>query len=124
MIFVDRENADARVDVVKNMVEQLRQTTLSLYIFPKGSRDDSKPFKNGGVRIAIECEMPIVPIEIVGADFFWPKGTFWRLNRERLVRVFIHEPIDTGYLFGDSSDSNEVEYLSELVKEEIYGESV
>lgn len=119
VIFVDRENAEERVDVVKEMVEQLRQTILSLYVFPRGGRDKNRPFKNGGVRIAIECEMPIVPIKIVDSDVFWPKGTIWRLNRERVVQVIIHEPIDTGYLFGDSDDLPEVEYLCDLVREKI-----
>lgn len=122
VIFIDREKSEARVDVVKDMVALLRKTNLSPYIFPEGGRKNGQgSFKTGAVRVAIECGFPIVPIEIVGSNIFWPKGTFWRLNRERVVQVFIHEPIDTGYLFGDSDDEKEVEYLTNLAREEIYG---
>ena len=61
-------------------------------IFPEGSRGapDGKldRFKAGAVRLALEADVPILPVTIKGGNRIWPKG--WRLPHLGRVEVIYH----------------------------------
>ncbi|TYR81160.1 1-acyl-sn-glycerol-3-phosphate acyltransferase [Priestia megaterium] len=67
-VFIDRSNRKAAVQSLKESVSLLKNGH-SLVIFPEGTRSKGGPvgeFKTGGVRMAIEAGVPIVPIAIDG----------------------------------------------------------
>jgi 1-acyl-sn-glycerol-3-phosphate acyltransferase len=68
----------------------------AVVIFPEGARCEPSGelvrFKNGAVRLAMEANVPILPVTIRGGHRVWPKG--WRLPRFNNVEVIYHELIN------------------------------
>jgi len=69
---------------------------VSVMIFPEGTRsttDDLLPFKDGAFRLAIDAEVPILPLVVHGTSSALPKHD-WRFGRSTAV-VRVLEPIET-----------------------------
>lgn len=64
----------------------------AVVIFPEGARCEPSGellrFKNGAVRLALEANVPILPVTIRGGHRVWPKG--WRLPRLNRIEVVFH----------------------------------
>jgi len=64
----------------------------AVVIFPEGARSDStgelERFKAGAVRLALEANVPILPVTIRGGNRVWPRG--WRLPHLGKVVVIYH----------------------------------
>lgn len=64
----------------------------AIVIFPEGGRCTSAGnldrFKVGAVRLALEANVPILPVTIQGGHRIWPRG--WRLPHLGKVRVIYH----------------------------------
>jgi 1-acyl-sn-glycerol-3-phosphate acyltransferase len=71
---------------------QWLKTGGAVVIFPEGARCEPSGellrFKNGAVRLALETNVPILPVTIRGGHRVWPKG--WRLPRFASVEVIYH----------------------------------
>lgn len=77
-VVVDRSNAQSR----KQSMEKLREILkggISILVFAEGTQNRTKeifqPFKDGAFRIAIDSQLPIVPLVVVGAGPLMPPGT-------------------------------------------------
>ena len=61
-------------------------------IFPEGARSTDEGgldrFKAGAVRLALEAQVPILPVTIKGGNRVWPRG--WRFPRLGKVLVTYH----------------------------------
>ena len=69
---------------------------LSLIVFPEGTRSaDGRVgiFKAGSVLLAIEAELPIVPVSIDGTRHVMHKGEL--TTRPGHATLLVHPPIDT-----------------------------
>ena len=90
-------------------------TNVSVMIFPEGTRSKTgelRPFKTGAFRLAIEAQVPILPLAVYGTRDALRKHD-WRLgNAEAEVRVL--EPISTEGLTMD-----DVQSLSDQVRDVI-----
>jgi 1-acyl-sn-glycerol-3-phosphate acyltransferase len=68
----------------------------SVMIYPEGTRSkdgELHAFKKGAFRIAVQNQMPILPIAIAGTNKVWPHGeNFWRGGHTKIV---FHPPIET-----------------------------
>jgi 1-acyl-sn-glycerol-3-phosphate acyltransferase len=74
---------------------------MPVMIFPEGTRSrDGKmgPFKPGAFRLAIEAQVPILPVAVTGSAYGMPKGSPW--IRPTLVLVRVLEPIPTTGMTG------------------------
>jgi 1-acyl-sn-glycerol-3-phosphate acyltransferase len=74
---------------------------MPVMIFPEGTRSrDGKmgPFKPGAFRLAIEAQVPIVPVAVTGSAYGMPKGSPW--IRPTLVLVRVLDPIETKGMTG------------------------
>jgi 1-acyl-sn-glycerol-3-phosphate acyltransferase len=64
----------------------------AVVIFPEGARSNStgelERFKAGAVRLALEAQVPILPITIKGGNRVWPRG--WRFPRTGKVVITYH----------------------------------
>ena len=64
----------------------------AVVIFPEGGRSTEsgglERFKAGAVRLALEAQVPILPVTIKGGNQIWPRG--WRLPRTGKVIVTYH----------------------------------
>lgn len=114
--FVDRKNRLRANETMRVLAEKIKEKSLRLWIFPEGKQSHSScvstdfsrsgtrnmtetllPFKYGAFRLAIESQLPIIPIvfssyqSIYTADkktnqFYWRPGQ---------VTIRCLEPIDT-----------------------------
>lgn len=64
----------------------------AVVIFPEGARSNAsgelERFKAGAVRLALEADVPILPVTIKGGNQIWPRG--WRLPHLGKVEVVYH----------------------------------
>ena len=91
-LFVDRRHPD-RAGILKRW-RTLVSEGLSLIIFAEGTRSwDGRVarFKAGSFLLAIQANLPIVPLAVIGTRAVMPKG---RLRTEPAdVRLIVHDPI-------------------------------
>ena len=69
-IFVDRSNHERAINSMRLAKDELLKGEKSLMLFPEGSRSKDgniNPFKRGGLIIAIESGIPVVPIAIINS---------------------------------------------------------
>ena len=74
-IFVDRRNKDKAYKSLKDAKKSLSKTPRSVLLFPEGTRTkngDLLKIKTGGINMAIELGIPIIPVAC--------KGTFEMLK--------------------------------------------
>ena len=99
---VDRSDREQAVASIRRGAESLRAGN-SFLIFPEGTRSKSGellPFKKGGFIMAIEAQVPIVPVAVSGGRAAMRKGS--AVVRPVTVTVRIGEPVPTaGLSIGD-----------------------
>ena len=74
---------------------------MPVMIFPEGTRSrDGRmgPFKPGAFRLAIEAQVPILPVAVTGSADGMPKGSPWIRPTVVLIRVL--EPVETKGMTG------------------------
>ena len=117
-ILVDRGNAESRKEVYISAQEKLNNG-LSIVIFPEGlvPHEDVilSEFKNGAFRLAIEHQIPIVPMTFydVKKRFSW---TFFSGSPGKL-RVKIHNFIKTEELTLDDMEATKQKAYNIIYKE-------
>ena len=89
-IFVDRSNHEKAILSMRNAKQQLLEGDKSIMLFPEGSRSKDgtiKPFKRAGLIIAIESEVPVVPIAIINSHKLHKKGSFFVQRKNISVKI-------------------------------------
>lgn len=83
---------------------------MSLIIFPEGGINDEvyppvlSPFKNGPFRLAIEKNIPIVPVSLINIwKRMWDDGTKYGTS-PGICDIYIHKPVTTSELNIDDAD--------------------
>jgi len=93
-IFIDRTNRERAIASLKAS-RPLLDGGISVMFFPEGTRSRDgrmRDFKKGGFMMALDLELPILPVSITGSRHVLPGKTFKLLPG--LIRIQIHEPID------------------------------
>jgi len=76
--------------------KELIRDGWSLIVFPEGTRSPDgwvQRFRHGTARLAIDMEMPVVPIAILGAHAAMPKGRSWPRPGRPPIRVRYGQPL-------------------------------
>ncbi|XP_027761603.1 1-acyl-sn-glycerol-3-phosphate acyltransferase alpha [Empidonax traillii] len=77
IIFIDRHRREAAIDVISQTARTMWRENLRVWVFPEGTRNQSKsmlPFKRGAFHLAVQAQVPIIPIVISPYwDFFSSK---------------------------------------------------
>ncbi|TVQ39010.1 MAG: 1-acyl-sn-glycerol-3-phosphate acyltransferase [Wenzhouxiangella sp.] len=97
-IFVDRSNPEQARSAVNAAVARLKPGTGILF-FPEGTRSRSGrllDFKKGAFRVAIEQQLPLLPVTVIGSRDVMPADSL-RMT-PGTVRVLIHPPVETANL--------------------------
>ncbi|OSM05259.1 lysophospholipid acyltransferase family protein [Magnetofaba australis] len=94
-LFIDRSNPGEAMRMLKREGKRILGEGTSLVVFPEGTRvapDVVGDYKAGGVGLALDSKLPIVPVAH-DAGVYWPARGF--LKKPGLIRVRIAPPIET-----------------------------
>ena len=92
-LLVDRRNPGA--DIVQKMARLVGESS-SLIVFPEGTRSVDGTvgrFKKGPVVVAIDAQLPVVPVSLTGTRHVMKKGRL--MVQPADVELTIHAPIPT-----------------------------
>jgi len=93
-ISIDRKNHEKAMTSLAEAARKI-QENRSLMSFPEGTRSNDGtigPFKPGMFHLAMQAQVPIVPVTIIGANKIWSKQG---LNIKRGdITLIIDKPID------------------------------
>ena len=102
---IERRDRERAMASIRQGAESLRAGN-SFLIFPEGTRSrtgDLLPFKKGGFIMALEAQVPVVPVAVQGGRTAMRKGS--AVVRPVHVSVRIGEPIPTAGLTLDDRDA-------------------
>ncbi len=107
LIMIDRSSAESRKKGVETLKKLMDDEGISPLIFPEGTRNRTnkplKEFYDGAFRIAIETQVPIIPVVLLNVDKISPQKTFL-LSPGKLYSKFL-KPIPTKGLSLDDVDA-------------------
>jgi 1-acyl-sn-glycerol-3-phosphate acyltransferase len=89
---VERGAGERATDKAKELIGE----GWSIIVFPEGTRSQDgwlQRFRHGTSRLALEMNMPVVPIAIVGAYQAMPKGRSWPKPGRPPIRVRYGKPL-------------------------------
>jgi len=113
-IYIDRSNRRAALASLDEAKEKIVNGT-SILFFPEGTRSKTGKllsFKKGAFRMALDLQLPLLPVTIVGTKDILPSGTMDLMpGRARLI---IHEPIPV-----DQYEASTLTTLMKAAKERI-----
>ncbi|RSH89433.1 1-acylglycerol-3-phosphate O-acyltransferase [Saitozyma podzolica] len=106
-VMVDRKNRKNAVAALEKAGDDMKKKGLSLWIFPEGTRSSSAepkllPFKKGAFHLAVQAQVPIVPVVCENYHRLFDGRT--RMERGRL-RIKVLPPIPTVGLTADDVHS-------------------
>jgi len=96
MIKINRESGGSSRVAIKEGVELAAERGYSLIVFPEGTRGSDGellPFKKGGFRIAIDTQLPLLPVIIEGNDRISKPGS--KIFHPGRARMRILPPVPT-----------------------------
>lgn len=95
-VSVDRGNREAAIESLEQAWREIHEDRLTMILFPEGTRSPDgrlKDFKKGAFVLAVQGQVPLVPMAVLGSRRVMGKGD-WRV-RSGEIRVRIGEPIPT-----------------------------
>jgi 1-acyl-sn-glycerol-3-phosphate acyltransferase len=95
-IFVDRSNREAAIASLKTAKDRIRAGT-SVFFFPEGTRSrtgELQSFKKGAFRMALDLDLPILPVTLVGTRRIMPPDSLDIFPGT--ARMIIHPPVAIG----------------------------
>jgi 1-acyl-sn-glycerol-3-phosphate acyltransferase len=94
-IVIDRGNRRRSVESLRRAAERVR-AGANVIIFPEGTRSPDgslQPFKSGGFHLALDAQVPVVPVTVSGSRRLTPKRSLQ--VRSGSVKVVYGTPIPT-----------------------------
>lgn len=89
-------------------------------IYPEGTRSpDGRLYrgKTGVARLALEAQVPVIPVAMIGTDILQPEGrTIPRIGR---VGIVVGEPLDFSRYYGMSEDRTVVRAVTDEIMREL-----
>ena len=97
--FVDRKNRKRAMKSLENAKTSMLKNPRSIIIYPEGTRSNDGsigPFKKGGLVLAIDMDLPVVPVALCGTRECLGEKKF-RLQKNT-IEMRIGKPIETNTL--------------------------
>lgn len=93
-IFIDRSNHEAAIASIEAAKTKISGGT-SVIFFPEGTRTDQPlllPFKKGAFRMALDLDLPVLPVSLINTDRILPTKTLDLFPG--VATIVIHPPIE------------------------------
>jgi 1-acyl-sn-glycerol-3-phosphate acyltransferase len=97
-VVIDRGNRRRSVESLRRAAERVRGG-VNVIIFPEGTRSPDgslQPFKSGGFHLALDAQVPVIPVTISGSASLTPKRSLQ--VRSGTIKVAYGAPIPTAGL--------------------------
>ncbi|CAL7947964.1 unnamed protein product [Xylocopa violacea] len=108
LIFIDRMNSDKARSVINTATNYIKDKKIKLWIFPEGTRHNTgqiHPFKKGAFHVAINSQLPILPV--VFSSYYFLSSEEKRFDSGRVIITSL-PPIST-----EGLNTDDIEYLME-----------
>ncbi len=95
-VEVDRDNRERAISAYEKAARQIRERGTIVTVYPEGTRSPDGavlPFKKGPFHLALEAQVPIVPIAVDGAQHALRKHTLRLYGHP--IRVVVGQRIET-----------------------------
>ncbi|MFH1765110.1 MAG: lysophospholipid acyltransferase family protein [Gemmatimonadota bacterium] len=95
-VSVDRGNREAAIESLDQAWREIHEEKLTMVLFPEGTRSPDgrlKQFKKGAFVMAVQGQVPLVPVAVVGSREIMPKGSL--KVRSGSITLRIGTPIPT-----------------------------
>ncbi|MFI5162446.1 MAG: lysophospholipid acyltransferase family protein [Sphingobacteriales bacterium] len=108
-VAVNRDSKMSSYRAFKKAMEKLADGT-TMIIFPEGKIGEDyppqlEPFKNGPFRLAIESNIPMVPVTMRNSwELLWDNGLRYG-SRPGICDIFVHKPIETAGMSIEDTDA-------------------
>jgi 1-acyl-sn-glycerol-3-phosphate acyltransferase len=99
-IVIDRGNRRRSIESLRRAAERVRGG-VNVIIFPEGTRSPDgtlQPFKSGGFHLALDAQVPVIPVTVSGSASLTPKQSLE--VRSGTIKVVYGAPIPTAGLAG------------------------
>jgi 1-acyl-sn-glycerol-3-phosphate acyltransferase len=107
-VVIDRGDRRRSVESLRRTAERVRGG-VNVIIFPEGTRSPDgtlQPFKSGGFHLAIDAQVPVIPVTVSGSAQLTPKRSLQ--VRSGTIKVVYGAPIPTsGLTAGDREELKE-----------------
>jgi 1-acyl-sn-glycerol-3-phosphate acyltransferase len=104
-VEVDRDNRERAISSFARAAQQIRERGTIVTVYPEGTRSVDGtilPFKKGPFLLALETQVPIVPVATAGAELALRKHTLRLYGHP--IQVVIGRRIETAGLTADDRD--------------------
>ncbi len=94
-IPIDRSSTQNAVASMQRAADYL-QHGICAFVFPEGTRSRDgvlHPFKKGGFKLALQAQVPIIPVTIIGSRQSLPPDSI--IFRPGPIEMYVDEPIQT-----------------------------
>ena len=98
--FVDRKNRKRAMKSLENAKTSMLKNPRSIIIYPEATRSNDGsigPFKKGGLVLAIDMDLPVVPVALCGTRECMGDEKF-TLNNNNTIEMRIGKPMETNAL--------------------------
>jgi 1-acyl-sn-glycerol-3-phosphate acyltransferase len=120
---VNTQGKRGKLNALKSAVKFLREGA-TLIVFPEGEREfaDGKflPFKPGAAWLALEADVPILPVTISGGNKVWAQGM--KYPRPGKVKIIYHPIYEPAKPANKADEDRHIEMINEKLVQ-IIGES-
>ncbi|EHB05577.1 1-acyl-sn-glycerol-3-phosphate acyltransferase beta [Heterocephalus glaber] len=94
--FINRQRSSTAVSVMAELGEDMIRENLKVWIYPEGTRNDNRdllPFKKGAFYLAVQAQVPIIPVVYSSFSAFYDLQT--KLFTSGTVQVQVLDAVPT-----------------------------
>ncbi|KAM7094063.1 1-acyl-sn-glycerol-3-phosphate acyltransferase beta isoform 2-T2 [Molossus nigricans] len=102
VFFINRQRSSTAMTVMAEVGERMLQENLKVWIYPEGTRNntgDLLPFKKGAFYLAVQAQVPIIPVVYSSFTSFYDPRT--KLFTSGTIKVEVLDDIPTSGLTVD-----------------------
>ncbi|ELV13159.1 1-acyl-sn-glycerol-3-phosphate acyltransferase beta [Tupaia chinensis] len=96
VFFINRQRSSTAMTVMADLGKRMVRENLKVWIYPEGTRNDNGdllPFKKGAFYLAVQAQVPIIPVVYSSFSSFYDTKT--QLFTTGTVKVRVLDPIPT-----------------------------